>query len=937
MQEIKKKIKKYIIPISLLVIAIVVTTTILIANAVTNAGVERDTRRPDFKISELNLDGEITAKRPSEFSSVNNAGKDYVKKAETEFLELYYAELPLLITDFDNDVLVVDEFSKKYDIAIYDKRTKKLWNALVDEKEYINANLSDEYVARYQSLVSFSYVDVISDKNRTEERTLMAVMPHVTTDDIWIENGEMQFGVNNNDAPQCGLRVNFNITLLSIEFSVDFKMSDDFLDVSVPDDKIVEQVNDVIDQVDEAKLKLQDVASRTQNLLGRIRNKFRKIADRVKEEDIDWEQEQTDEERIRIEESRHARMIDSQIATVLNRINGLAGNASEFALQEVVENVGELEELLKDDGDYTEQMQQVLANVDELKDFVEFFGYTSLCGVFRLDILPFLGSGTKDTDGYVFYPDGCGAISRFDRYRAAEAGGFSAGMYTNNTLDLSVYMGWSRWSDTDEHEETTPIKMPVFGVKQENSAFVCITAEGDTDANISYNPVMKSFLIGNIYGSFYFRNVTQETNPNGDLMNIIDPKKVQQARTQRYYFLTDDKADYSGMAVRYREYLENHELINKSPIYNQEYMPLDLDVVMGVLSSDNSVTEQYYPLTTYAQAKDIFSTLKDKGVKNINAVLNGWSDAGWYDKMPDYNNHPESSIGGVNGLKSVTSFAKENNMLISLTSNKVFGCVRSGMRHSDISGTTIKNYGEFTVSYYCDHMYNPFTVFNRNMDAVRKVEKYGVDAMQYYNEGQVVYRDYNRNAYVTRQESKDVMLELAKQTKEEIGHVFFGDPNIYVVKYADYIRNLPDESYNYLFTDEEVPFYQIVLHGLVPYSGLNFNSMHDIAYQSLKAIEFGNLPKYILTNDSPNIKTTWNALFSSEAQEWFDRIAEVYNKYETRLGGIWKQKMMRIEDVTDDIRCITYESGTKIYLNYSEKDQKYNGIEIKAMDFTVID
>ena len=73
------------------------------------------------------------------------------------------------------------------------------------------------------------------------------------------------------------------------------------------------------------------------------------------------------------------------------------------------------------------------------------------------------------------------------------------------------------------------------------------------------------------------------------------------------------------------------------------------------------------------------------------------------------------------------------------------------------------------------------------------------------------------------------------------------------------------EDSGYFFTDETIPFYQMVVHGLIPYSGDPQNLFYDPQLQYLKMVEYGYMPYYQFTmNYSDDLKDTYYSdLFSS--------------------------------------------------------------------------
>ena len=91
-------------------------------------------------------------------------------------------------------------------------------------------------------------------------------------------------------------------------------------------------------------------------------------------------------------------------------------------------------------------------------------------------------------------------------------------------------------------------------------------------------------------------------------------------------------------------------------------------------------------------------------------------------------------------------------------------------------------------------------------------------------------------------------------------------------------------SSNYFITDENVPFYQMVVHGSIPYSSDPGNLSYDLRYHVLKWVEYGCMPYFELTfQKSINLKNTeYSRLFTSYYSQWNDVIADVYNELNSR-------------------------------------------------------
>ncbi len=863
-------------------------------------------------------------------SKANHAGNGFVKVAETDSLELYYKKDHFLQNRKKETNYV------RYNIAVYDKKSKQLWTALPDDKDIAFSKLTDNNIQKMQSLVSFDYYDIGKDNNKSYESNVMTEMMSSSDgedfSDVQIDLGddfddfdddsESQEEISNvtlSDIPN-GIRFTYDLSNLSIKFAVDFKINGDNFDVTVPSDQIEEK----LEEYAELKANRSTIAASVSAFSESLNNLKSLDAYKALEADA------------RTQLNSAISATQDQVTSLVNQIN--LGSSTSEVVNDVESRLYELQSTLLSFEGFDGAMDSYFTTFDEIKSNLNIVESSSLCGLVSVTPLPYFGCATNAEDGYVFYPDGSGAISYFDVQHPEYASTFTQSVYSNYISDIATYLGWTDEDDEDSHETFTSVMMPVFGVKKGNAAFVGIIAEGDADASIYYAPYSTSTYMNSVNASFYMRITTQNTSSEGTVSTYIDSELVEQDRRMRYKFLFGDDADYSGMAVKYREHLEEFGLINKSALMDSESIPLFLSLYMGNLSSNKSATTSYAELTTYQQAQEILSDLKSKGVGTINTYLSGWSSAGYYDEFPDNKLKAESKLGGEDDLIALSEYAAQNNVNLSLEGQYIFGDEDYMTYNQKDIGTT-KNYGNFTISTWGMYMFNPNVVFNAVLSAANKYSNYSVSGMMFMYEGSLVYDDYNSNASdrYSRKLTQRTFIELAKRLKNEGKTVSFEYPNIYMAQVADWFASVPSESNNLLITDESVPFMQIVLHGYIPYTGNAYNNMYDIDEQTLKYIEYGYLPFYVVTNDTPDITVNGTEfLTSSTYAEWSEDIVSTVEEYNNNFSDIWKYKITNHETLSNGLVCVTYENGIKVLINYSKKAKKYNKTNVDPVSYAVV-
>lgn len=622
--------KKIVISvISILVVLIMLFSVIAInvnsaAASKMFANTNVDTTDVDY---EKNFEGDSTIN----LSKKNNAGSGFIKAAETKSLELYYKK------DHYKQLGANGKPEKtqyvRYNVAVYDKAAKKLWTALPDDGIIPFDKLTDNNVTKMQSLVSFNYYDIGKDNNKTSESNVLNELVYESTDssdgggDVIVDLGEdTDTGSGNenledvsnaelSDIPN-GIRISYDLPARSIKFAVDFKINGDSFDVTVPSDQIEEKLEEY------TKLKSQrDAVAAEVSRFGESINDIKSLP-AYKSLELDQKKQ-----------------INSRIRTTIESVSAVAtqlktGSSTTERIGDLDGNLFDLQTMLMEFPGFEGVAEKYIETFNGLRSKLSDLDSSSLCGLVSVTPLPYFGCATDKENGYVFYPDKSGAISYFNVRHPEYASTFTKAVYSNYISDIATYLDWTDEEDTDKHETFTTVTMPVFGIKKDNAAFLAIIAEGDADAYIDYNPYSTSTYMNSANASFYMRITTQNTSSEGNVSSIIDSEMVKQNRRIRYKFLSGKDADYAGMAVKYREHLEEFGLIQKSRYLESDTLPLFLSLYMGNKTYGNSVKAEYKSVTTFNEAQNILKDLKSKGVGRINAYMSGLLQRGILRRAP---------------------------------------------------------------------------------------------------------------------------------------------------------------------------------------------------------------------------------------------------------------------------------------------------------------
>ena len=274
-----------------------------------------------------------------------------------------------------------------------------------------------------------------------------------------------------------------------------------------------------------------------------------------------------------------------------------------------------------------------------------------------LDIMPFLGAATNEETGYLFVPDGPGAIVHF-RPEQPE--------YRHNFL-AEVY-GPALFSFEPEQQQG-PIPVPVFGLVRGSTAFSGIVTKGDMDVNISAALSYTALGYNRISGQFIFRRKAPFPLRRASFVTRFEQERVEGDREVKYAFLRGYDATYVGMAKNYREFLMSDRGLQQL----EEANPfLHLRIFMA-MQRQAFPRDQFITMTTFDEALDMLKSLKEeRGLDNLRVTLVGWNQDGYDWSLPK-RLPAEGKLGGDEGLRAVSNYGNANNIPIYLEDNYLFG------------------------------------------------------------------------------------------------------------------------------------------------------------------------------------------------------------------------------------------------------------------------
>lgn len=561
-------------------------------------------------------------------------------------------------------------------------------------------------------------------------------------------------------------------------------------------------------------------------------------------------------------------------------------------------------------------------------------------------IAPFLGAVREDSKyGYIFIPDGPGALIRFSK-SSNTTNIFEKRIYgkdysienLNEVSDLKT----SRPNDFLRDEPN--IYMPIFGIVHgvNQNAFLGRVTSGAEYCSIVAYPSGVVSPFNWVSSKFIYRQkYLQPTSRSGNGIQVPQKRKNKFNATLNIYFLNGENANYVGMAKLYRNILLNEGILkNKKVNSNNSDIPLALDFVVSelekkVLGFDTIKT------SSYEYIEGAIEFLKNSYINNFLILIEGWQKDGRSGNKISKLSF-EEKLGGKEALLNFVKKLENKNINVALVEN-VTRVTSKQINLNKEAGTNLsqsliyEDKNNKDLWFYRNYYTNIRLASKYLKEKSSKLSNLGIKNIAIKDYGIKLYGDLLVDKEIYRNEAKDLIIETTNEVSKHMNVIFF-NANEYLWKYTNAIINIPMNNSQYLFETDTVPFLQIVLSGyidyFVPFMNDGFFSQLDI----LKAIDFGAYPNFILTeiDNYRLIKTPLWYYPSTKFYDWRGSIANIYYQINNALKHVRGYSITNRTVIKPGIVLVTYENGISFLINYTKESFIYNGTEVKPESWILI-
>jgi hypothetical protein len=553
----------------------------------------------------------------------------------------------------------------------------------------------------------------------------------------------------------------------------------------------------------------------------------------------------------------------------------------------------------------------------------------------KIILCPYMGAvsatntdGTS-TSGYMIVPDGGGAVINYNNGKTNYAS-YSQKVYGRDYTAVPLVAP----------RVTEQAYLPVMATVEGSSGLVSIVTEGE--ANVSANAQV-SGQNKQAYNNCYFEFETRSSDEffmSGTDTNKITVFEKYGIKTETFgieYFPIDsddgEEVNYADCAAVYRNYLIDSKGLTQKTEANDT--SLYIDTYGAVLKEESIIgipVTMKKKLTTFSQASEIVAELNSAGADSIVMNYNDWTNDSIKNKVST-KAKASSKLGSNSDFTSLSSdsltvYGSLNNFTFEKGSFGYFQLSNTAVRVSSAYSRQSSYSPAFGVaeSGVSPALIAPNTYTKIFSQALSSFTGKGITSMGFGDWSTKLVSDFSKKNSSSRNDTMNTIITGYSDAVAAGQTIIAEGANSYVLPYVSAVTDVPVYSSGFNITDEDIPFYQMVIHGYIPYSTKAINASSNTSLTYMRALAAGSNVNYDMIYEDADelIDTSDDDLYYSNYAGWIELAANQYK--------VTSEVLAEVSDYT----ISDYEvDGDVVTTTYSKDGQSDVVVEVDTKNCTV--
>lgn len=565
---------------------------------------------------------------------------------------------------------------------------------------------------------------------------------------------------------------------------------------------------------------------------------------------------------------------------------------------------------------------------------------------FSIQLVPYLCSVNNSSDNYLFVPSGSGALMYSDERGTGEGREFRGRVYGDDAIE----------GKQEKYTNETQIRIPAFSATENGNTLCAVIDEGAELCNIIARAGNADVGYSNIFAEFQIRGLNETVQDYGGATGKGTYKyyaydRIADGRVSILFTpVSSDKPGYVSLANIYKNYIENkYGLLKES----------EDNIVSLILNGGIQINKHIFgipyktveALTTFNQSVEIIKDISEKTkVNNIDVQLIGYGVNGLQIGMLGGGFEFSKSLGSANDLKNFKIYCDENEINLYFDYDLIFfnksgnGFSPSKNNASTANGFPAKVYSFSPATSDILKDNKAASVLSRDKiseavdKAISSCKKMGFNAISISSLTNTVYSDFSNEKYTNGRYMADDITKQINKIKTNSLMVASNSANDYAATLSNFIFNTPTYSAKYSSLDVDVPFYQIVYKGIIPFSTESINLADNRDEQYLKTIECGGSLQFTLISEytteyaSYLNKDIHNSVYTNNSEQIKKMVLQAKEFLDTIKG----KEIVNHLIINNNVRKTVFENNVTVYVNYGNEVYSDGSISVEPTSFTVV-
>lgn len=545
----------------------------------------------------------------------------------------------------------------------------------------------------------------------------------------------------------------------------------------------------------------------------------------------------------------------------------------------------------------------------------------------RLELLPFFGAAGTDESGYMLVPDGCGAVIDFNN-----------GRLSSNEYWRTFFGDDSAVIKTETEPKRRELTLPVFAISNRNGGFLAEIESGYECAGIGVDISGKSNSYNNIFPFFTLftsDSVNISANKSDSNMFIATSENIFSGNIKVNYHFTEEYTAYDGFAALYRNILLKNGGLK--PSAKKETGALNIEFIGTALVKKKFLGFPYNTLTPLTDYKKAAKILEELGEDNVNITFTNALEGGKLQKSAA-EIKPSAALGSSGDLKKLKKLC--GSVSFSYYALRQSKAAKKAISHS-VSDEEVKIYEYDPISRLplksgALVQLSPSVLQKNSSSVFKSCKKRGITALTVRDIGTYLNSDLGRSRQIDRYKARVCTEKYFEKLSGKID-ISADNAGAYAFKYLSGVRNIPVSSSDYGIFSKTVPFYGLVLRGVLPVVTEPVNTSDDMQTQFLKTAELGaELQLSWIYSPAANLQDNTENYYNRSYRDTLKQAKAYYTRLKELYKAVGSSVITGHKAVYENAAEVKYENGVTVLVNYGNDKITYNGASAEPYDFTVI-